>query len=198
MTIHKSSRFTPEIENCMVHASTGKCNNENLNRSIGNLDNYREMHLHYVLVCCVAIEMNSEIKRNIRNRWISSFFEIAHLEFQNRLWINADHKNSVGDYSECVCSYFDDLDLENGYSYFIKNGIISELEYEIVKALHANFKEYIERTEKWNLSDKDILKDVDWINITNIGLKSWKELKKKTESIRDKELMTQLENKFLE
>ena len=156
------------------------------------------MRLLYVLVCCMAFEMNSEIKRNIRDRWISSLFEIAHLEFQNRLWINTDYKNSIGDYSECVCSYFDDLDLENGYSDFIKNGVISESEYIFVTELHAEFRKYIERTEKWNLSDKDILNDVDWVNITNIGLKTWHELKKETESIRDKELMTELENKYLE
>jgi len=141
--------------------------------------------------------MNAEIKRNIRNRWISSLFEIAHSEFQNRLWINADYRNSVGDYNESVCGYFDDLDLENGYSDFIANGIISESEYKIVTELHSEFRKYTERTEKRNLSDKNILKDVEWINITNIGLKTWTELKKKTESIRDKELMTELENKYL-
>ena len=141
--------------------------------------------------------MNAEIKRNIRDRWLSSLFEIAHSEFQNRLWINANYKNSVGDYNECVCGYFDDLDLENGYSDFITNRIISEPEYKIVKELHFEFSKYTERTEKRNLSDKNILKDVKWINVTNIGLKTWTELKKKAESIRDKQLMIELENKYL-
>ena len=141
--------------------------------------------------------MNAEVRRNIRDRWISSLFEIAHSEFQNRLWINADYKNSAGDYNECICGYFDDLDLENGYSDFIKNGIISKPEYKIVKELHFEFRKYIERSEKRNLSDKNILKDVKWINVTNIGLKTWTELKKKAESIRDKELMIELENKYL-
>jgi len=141
--------------------------------------------------------MNAEIKRKIRDRWISSLFEIAHSEFQNRLWINDEYKNSVGDYNECVCGYFDDLDLENGYTDFIANGIISETEYKIVTKLHSELRKYTERTEKRNLSDKNILKDVEWINVTNIGLKTWTELKNKTESIRDKELMTELENKYL-
>ena len=141
--------------------------------------------------------MNAEIKRNIRDRWISSLFEISHSEFQNRLWVNADYKNSVGDYNECVSGYFDDLDLESGYSEFLANGIISESEYKIVKELHFEFRKYTERTEKRNLSDKNILKDVEWINVTNIGLKTWTELKKKTDSNRDKNLMTELEKKFL-
>lgn len=141
--------------------------------------------------------MNSDTKRNIRDRWIYSLFELAHSEYQNRLWIKADYENLVGDYNECVCGYFDDLGLENGYSDFISNGIISELEYKIVSELHFEFKKYIERTEKRNLSDKNILKDIEWINITNIGLKAWTELKKKTELTRDNELINELENKYL-
>ncbi len=47
--------------------------------------------------------MNDEAKRNIRNRWIESIFELAHSEYQNRLWIEADYANSVGDFTECVC-----------------------------------------------------------------------------------------------
>ncbi|MGV8947697.1 MAG: hypothetical protein ACOH1N_14815 [Lutibacter sp.] len=141
--------------------------------------------------------MNNEIRRNIRDRWIESLFEIAHSEYQHKLWIKTDYKNAVGDYNECVCGYFDDLDLENGYSYFIANGIITDSEFKIVSDLHSEFKKYTENTEKQNLSDKNVLKDVEWINITNIGLKAWNKLKNKTESKRDKELMTELENKYL-
>ncbi len=141
--------------------------------------------------------MNAEIKRNIRDRWIESLFELAHSEFQNRLWIKANYKNLVGDYNECVCGYFDDLDLDNGYSDFIENGVITESEFKIVSELHSEFKKYTERTEKQNLTDKNVLKDQEWIKITNIGLKAWNELKRKTESKRDKELMTELENKYL-
>ena len=141
--------------------------------------------------------MNDEIRRNIKERWIQSIFELAHHEYQNRLWIKADYENSVGDFSECVCTYFDDLDLENGYSAFITDGIITESEFKIVSELHAEFRKYTERIEKMKLSDKNILKDVEWINITSLGLKTWNELKKNTELTRDKELMIKLENKYL-
>ena len=141
--------------------------------------------------------MDVKTKRNIRDRWIESLFEIAHLEYQNRLWIKADYKNRVGDYNECVCGYFDDLDLENGYSDFIANGIISESEFQIVSELHSEFKIYTERIEKRNLPDKNILKDIEWKNVTDLGLKTWTHLKEKMESPRDKELMIELENKYL-
>ncbi|MFC2110596.1 hypothetical protein ACFLSU_08520, partial [Bacteroidota bacterium] len=132
--------------------------------------------------------MKDKIKRNIRTRWIESIFELAHSEFQKRLWIEADYENSVGDFTECVCSYFNDLNLDNGYSEFIEKGIISKTEFEIVAELHSEFNKYVERTEKQNLSDKNVLKDVEWINITKLGLKTWNKLKKNVELTYDKEL----------
>lgn len=141
--------------------------------------------------------MNDEIRINIRNRWIKSIFELAHSEFQNRLWIEADYENSVGNFTECVCSYFDDLNLDDGYSEFIKNGIISESEFEIVSELHSEFDKYVEKTKEKDLSDKDVLKDVGWITVTNFGLKAWNKLKENMKSTSDKEKMVGLEKYYL-
>ncbi len=141
--------------------------------------------------------MNDEVRINIRNRWIESIFELAHLEFQKRLWIEADYENSVGDFSECVCQYFDDLNLDGGYSEFIADGIITNTEFEIVSELHSEFDKYIELTKKLNLSDKDILKDNKWITLTNIALKSWNKLKENMQSTSDKEKMIGLEKYYL-
>jgi hypothetical protein len=141
--------------------------------------------------------MNNEIKINIRDRWVRSIFELAHTEFQKRLWIEADYKNTVGSFSECVCTYFDDLSLEYGYSDFIKEGILSVSDVEIVKELHFKFSTYIELTEKKNLSDKNILIDVEWLNVTNIALKAWNKLKDSIDSKVSKRLMIELENIFL-
>lgn len=141
--------------------------------------------------------MDAEIKENIRIHWIQSIFELAHSEFQKRLWIEADYENLVGDFTECICLYFDDLNLDNGYSEFIKDGIISKSEFKIVSELHTEFDKYLKQTEKQNLPDKDVLKDAEWINITRLGLKTWNELKKNTESTFEKEFMLELENKYL-
>tara|TARA_R110002096_G_C14140670_1_gene682889 strand:+ start:58 stop:498 length:441 start_codon:yes stop_codon:yes gene_type:complete len=141
--------------------------------------------------------MNDEIRRNIRNRWIESIFELAHSEFQNRLWIEADYENSVGDFTECVCSYFDDLNLDDGYSEFIENGIVSESEFGIVSELHSEFDKYVENTKEKDLSDKDVLKDIEWIAVTNLGLKAWNRLKENMKSISDKEKMMELEKYYL-
>ena len=141
--------------------------------------------------------MHDEAKRNIRNRWIESIFELAHYEFQNRLWIEADYENSVGDFTECVCSYFDDLNLDDGYFEFIENGIISESEFEIVSELHSEFDKYVENTKETDLSDKDVLKDMEWVAVTNLGLKTWNRLKENMKSTSDKEKMVELEKYYL-
>ena len=141
--------------------------------------------------------MHDETKRSIRNRWIESIFELAHYEFQNRLWIEADYENSVGDFTECVCSYFDDLNLDDGYFEFIENGIISESEFEIVSELHSEFDKYVENTKETDLSDKDVLKDMEWVAVTNLGLKTWNRLKENMKSTSDKEKMVELEKYYL-
>ncbi len=142
--------------------------------------------------------MNEETRINIRNRWMECLFELAHSEFQKRLWIEADYgENCIGDYNECVCQYFDDLNLEDGYFNFIKDGIISETELEIVSELHSEFDKYVERTKNQDLLDKEILKDTEWINITNLALKVWNKLKENIKTISDKEKMTELEKYYL-
>ena len=141
--------------------------------------------------------MNRNQNKHIRERWIYSLFELSHSEYQKRLWILADYEYAVGDYGECVCKYFDDLDLDNGYAEFVTDGIITQTESDIVEDLHIEFTNYVNRTEKQNLSDKNILKDVEWHNITNLALKTWYKLKENTESNSDKELMDELENKYL-
>lgn len=140
--------------------------------------------------------MNEETRINIRNRWIESIFELAHLEFQKRLWIEADYENSVGDFTECVCQYFNDLNLDDGYDKFIADGIITKMEFEIVSELHSEFDKYVELTKKLDLSDIDIIKDIKWIALTNIALKSWNKLKENMESMTDKEKMIGLEKHF--
>lgn len=142
--------------------------------------------------------MDEETKTNIRNRWIESLFELAHSEFQKRLWIEADYGNNcIGDYNECVALYFDDLSLDDGYSHFIKEGVISESEFKIVSELHSEFDKYVENTKKKNLSDKDILKDTKWVAITNLALKTWNLLKKNMESTSEKNKMMELEKYYL-
>lgn len=139
--------------------------------------------------------MNIEQNKNIRESWVSSLFELANFEYQKRLW-NAEIENEVGDFTECVCKYFDDLDLDNGYASFVSEGIISEKDANIVTKMHAKFRNYTERTEKRNLTDKNVLKDIEWQNFTQLALSTWNTLKTETESIELRDLMLDFEQHY--
>lgn len=141
--------------------------------------------------------MNIEQNNYIRERWISSLFELANFDYQKRLW-NAEIENEVGDFTECVCKYFDDLDLDNGYANFISEGIISEKDANIVAEMHNAFRNYTERTEKRNLTDKNVLKDIEWKNFTQLALLTWNKLKIETESIKLRNLMLEFEYYYAE
>lgn len=139
--------------------------------------------------------MNIEQNKNIRKRWVSSLFELANFEYQKRLW-NAEIENEVGDFTECVCKYFDDLNLDNGYASFVSYGIISQKDVNIVTKMHAQFRNYIERPEKRNLTDKNVLKDIEWQIFTQLALSTWNRLKTETDSTELKDLMLDFEEYY--
>jgi len=141
--------------------------------------------------------MESELRKNIRNRWLFSLFEFAHLEFQRRLWVEADYPESIGDYTEAICQYFDDLNLDNGYDDFIQQEIITREEFAVIIDFHNQLNSYVERPEKKSLSDKNILKDVEWINLTLTAKKNWNKLKNIISDSNELNYMETLEKKYL-
>lgn len=141
--------------------------------------------------------MDNEARHIIRERWINSLFELAHPEFQIRLWTQADYENSIGDFSECVCKYFDDLNLDEGYSYFISNEVITETEYEFVNELHHKFNKYVNISNEEDLSDIEVISDPRWTEITNMALVCWRNIKTKTASASEKERMIEQEKLYL-
>lgn len=141
--------------------------------------------------------MDTELRKNIRKRWILSLFEFAHIEFQKRLWILADYPKHVGDCTEAICQYFNDLSLEEGYDDFINEQIISQQEFDIIIDFHLILDEYIKRPEKNNLSDAKILKDQEWLNICEMAYSNWKKLKPLIEDIDEIQYIQSLESEFL-
>lgn len=142
--------------------------------------------------------MDTEFVQNIRKRWLFSLFEFAHIEFQERLWLLADYPNSVGDFTEAVCKYFNDLSLEEGYSDFINDKIISTKELDIIKDFHKILYEYVEKPEKKNLSDTKILRDPEWLSICGLAKSNWDKLKQLVENLNEIEYMKSLETDYLD
>ena len=104
---------------------------------------------------------------------------------------------SIGDYTEAICGYFDDLNLGKDYNDFIRNRIVTQKEYEIVKDFHNLLDDYTKNPDKQSLSDKQILMDIEWINLTILAKTIWEYLKEIIMNNEDLEFMNSLERKYL-
>lgn len=139
---------------------------------------------------------NTEARHNIRKRWLSLLFEFGHIEFQNRLWINDRHPEIEGSHSETICEYFDDLVLDDGYDFFIKNGVIEVAEYDIIAAFHQRLESYTNNVKKKDLPDSQILEDQEWLALISIAQVNWGKLKSVIQDKRELDYMYELERKY--
>ncbi|WP_177764492.1 hypothetical protein [Flavobacterium sp. I3-2] len=140
--------------------------------------------------------MNPELRMNIRLRWLESLFELAHHEFQKKVWIEASIENYVSDFTEVVCTYFDDLNLKSGLEKFAKEGFITEMEVKIFLKFHKQFEEYVDKSEKKTLSDYKVLRDIEWVNLTKLAKENWIELKGVLTDKTEIDYVIELENKY--
>jgi hypothetical protein len=141
--------------------------------------------------------MDADIVKNIRRSWLKSIFEFAHQEFQHRLWVQADYPDIIGNYTEAICTYFDDLNLDEGYKDFIKDGIIDQVDYSIIAEFHNELEKYTDKPDKKNLSDKHVLLDPEWRILTSIAKSTWDKLKIVISDKGEIEFMKELENNYL-
>lgn len=140
--------------------------------------------------------MDNELRKNVRLRWFESLFELSHYEFQKKVWLEAGIENYVSDYTEAVCKYFDDLDLDNGLLKFSEEGFISETEASIFLKFHNEFQKYVSKTNKNNFSDAKILEDMEWINLTFLAKENWNKLKEVLIDRNELNILINLEKKF--
>lgn len=118
--------------------------------------------------------------KNWRRRWLFCLFELSHLSFQRKLWIESAFPDIKGDFDEGMCQYFIDLGFDDNYANEIEKEYISEEEYNTIKIFHELLSGY----DDGNKTDSEILIDSKWIEISEIGLKTWGKLKG---DIKDKE-----------
>ena len=119
-----------------------------------------------------------------RNRWLSCINELTSLKLQKDSWLDKTNLNSHWSFVEFICSYFDDLGVDNNYDYQLKNDWISKNEFEKIKDWHELLDKY-ESPNNDDSNHKSILKDENWLAIVEEGLKTISELKK---SLNKKEI----------
>lgn len=108
--------------------------------------------------------MHTEFTINWRRHWLNCLAYFASLRDQRQHWLDPDQKNPHWSYVEIMCEYFDDCSLSDGYQQFVDGGMISEVEWSLVRPWHTRLAVYQHPTG--NDYDNDaVLKDPEWIGI---------------------------------
>ena len=84
----------------------------------------------------------------------------------------------------------------DGYESFVNEGFVTQEEADAVFEFHELLNIYVSRPEKKSLSDKNILRDIEWINLTKLAKENWEKLKIIIKDKRELEYIISLENQF--
>ncbi|HIC32180.1 MAG TPA: hypothetical protein EYO76_09705 [Flavobacteriaceae bacterium] len=103
-----------------------------------------------------------------RKNWILIIKDLTNLEYQKQTWLNPDNKSSYYSFVEFMCSYFDDLDLDDGYEKSIRYEFVTQKEYNSISKWHKLLSEYNSPNNN-DYDHKAILNDKNWINIVELG-----------------------------
>lgn len=110
-----------------------------------------------------------------RNRWLSCINELTSLALQKKSWLDKSNTNPHWSFVEFMCSYFDDLGIENNYNNELADGWISKKEFELIKLWHGLLDKYDSPTNDDN-DVEAILADSEWQMIVEKGRKAKIEL----------------------
>jgi len=124
----------------------------------------------------IEIENIKMDKETWRRNWILIIKDLTNLEYQKRTWLDSKNTNPYYSFIEFMCSYFDDLDLSDGYEKHIESELITKTEYEIISDWHKLLSEY-ESPNSDDYDNRAVLNDKNWLKIIDLGKKSLKSLK---------------------
>ena len=112
--------------------------------------------------------MTSDDKKLWRERWLGCINELTSLDLQKKSWLDKTHTNPHWSFVEFMCSYFDDLSIDDNYKYPIDSGWLTDQELKIIKDWHEALDKY--NSPKNDDSDHEaILTDPNWLDIMQSG-----------------------------
>ncbi|MEP1489260.1 MAG: hypothetical protein ABJK28_12605 [Algibacter sp.] len=128
-----------------------------------------------------------------RRRWIFMIIDLTNLEYQKKTWLAPNNTNPYYSFIEFMCSYFDDLDLSDGYDKHIKSSLVSKKEYESISKWHKLLSEY-ESPNNDDYNNEAILNDKKWVSIIDLGIKSIESLQPKLNKFEKSFFIKELNN----
>ncbi|MFK8037485.1 MAG: hypothetical protein AB8B74_04295 [Crocinitomicaceae bacterium] len=117
-------------------------------------------------------------KETWRRNWILMIKDLTNLEYQKRTWLDPKNSNPYYSFIEFMCSYFDDLNISDGYENLINNGLVSKTEYDSIYEWNKLLSEY-ESPKNDDYDNNAILNDPKWTRIIEIGVIAIENLKPK-------------------
>ena len=110
-------------------------------------------------------------KNKWREKWLDSINELTSLSLQKKSWLDRTHTNPHWTFIEFMCSYFDDLAINDNYLNLLKNRWITKIEFEIIKEWHEALSQY--RSPKDDDYDNDaVINDLKWLEILQKGMQA--------------------------
>lgn len=103
-----------------------------------------------------------------RNRWLRCINELTSYNLQLKSWLDSSNANPHWSFIEFMCSYFDDLVIDNDYEYQLKENWISEPEFEIIREWHNLLDKY-DSPNNDDHNREGILNDEKWKMIVKLG-----------------------------
>lgn len=132
---------------------------------------------------------NQNQKKLWRDRWLSCINELTSFELQRKSWVDKSNTNPHWSFVEFMCSYFDDLGIDNNYEFQLKKDWITKKELDSIAAWHELLDKY-KSPKKDDYDVEAILTDKKWLMIIEEGEKAKNEL---SGNISDEENRTLLE-----
>lgn len=124
-----------------------------------------------------------------RERWLSCINELTCLNLQKKSWLDRTHTNPHWSFDEFMCSYFDDLAIDDNYNNQLDCGWVSKQEFEIIKRWHEELDNY-NSPKNDRYEHETILNDGKWLEIIEIGVNARNNLTK-TLSERERQFLTE-------
>lgn len=113
--------------------------------------------------------MTSNDRNLWRERWLGCINELTSLDLQKKSWLDRTHKNPHWSFVEFMCSYFDDLAINENYKYQLDKNWVTKKEYEIIEDWQIALDKY-NSPKKDDYDNEAILNDPKWLEILQIGV----------------------------
>ena len=113
--------------------------------------------------------MLNKLKQNWRENWLLCINRLTSFDLQIKMWLDQSGNNPHWSYSEFMCCYIDDLDIDDDYASAMQDKLITPDEFRLIRIWHEALRNY-SNTIKDVYDHQAILEDPKWLGIVNLGL----------------------------